>query len=60
MSSRRRDISYDNQPDDPGLDEYPEPHVGHFSGWVTATVWITAIIAFWAIVYVVLIEVVLR
>jgi len=65
MSSRRRKIYYDadpgygSQPDSPGLDEFPEPHVGHYPGWLTATVW-TAIMLSWTIVYVALIEVVLR
>ena len=48
------------QPDDPGHEEFPEPHVGHFAGWLTAAIWVTAIVASWTIVYVVLIEVVLR
>lgn len=66
MTSARREIFYDadpgygSQPDEPGLDEYPEPHVGHYPGWLTATIWVTAIMLFWTIAYVVLIEEVLR
>jgi len=48
------------QPDDPGPVEFPEPHVGHFGGWLTVSIWVTAIVASWTIAYVVLIEVVLR
>jgi len=53
-------ISYNRQPDDPGHEEFPEPHVGHFAGWLTAAIWVTAIIASWTVVYVILIEWLLR
>ena len=59
------------QPDDPGVDAYPygwgevdwgdpEPDVGHYPGWLTAIIWVTPIVLSWTLVYVVLIEVVLR
>lgn len=53
-------ITYNRQPDDPGVCELPEPDVGKYPGWLTAFIWTTAILASWTIVYVVLIEVVLR
>ena len=28
-----------HQPDDPGYDEYPEPDVGHYPGWLTFLIW---------------------
>ena len=49
-----------HQPDDPGFDEYPEPNVGYYPGWLTAIIWVAPSVLFWAIAYVVLIEVVLR
>jgi len=29
-----------HQPDDPGYDEYPEPDVGHYPGWLTVLIWV--------------------
>jgi len=57
MSSRRRKIYYDADPgygsqtDSPGHEEFPEPHVGQYSGWMTAVIWLSAIGIFWGGAY---------
>lgn len=53
-------IAYNRQPDDPGIDKFPEPHVGRYPGWLTAAIWVTAIAVSWTVVYAVLIEWLLR
>lgn len=42
------DHGYRFQPDDPGVDEYPEPHVGQYPGWLTTIIWSVAIIIGWS------------
>jgi len=34
-----KELDMTRQPDDPGYNEYPEPDVGHYSGWVTILIW---------------------
>jgi len=44
-------IAYNRQPDDPGHEEFPEPHVGQYPGWMTAVIWLSAIGVFWGGAY---------